>query len=577
MHDLVPNNQIAYKENCSTADHILCLKNIIDKYISRVSRTNLYVCFVDFRSAFDTVWRQALLYKLLKMDIGGNFLNIIENMYQNVLYRVKMNGFTSQNITSNVGVKQGCVLSPLLFNLYLSDLPRIFTDECHPIHLNDCKLNCLMFADDLILMSESAEGLQKCLDKLQEYCTKWCLTVNIDKTKVIIFNKGGARYSRYKFRIMNCDIEITDKYCYLGIIFSASGSFTKACDALYDKALKAFYKFKQLHPQNNVKLAMRLFDTLVVPILTYAGTIWAPLYAHKISIENFFTTCNDSPIERLNVKLCKYLLGVHKKSTNNAVRGELGRYPLLINVLECSVRYYNRMLSSRNDSLVKLSCLDSDVRSCEKSWVVAIENLSTLFGTQAQMKTRMLQLYQEKWENLIHSLSMDNDGKLRTYAKLKKSFKIENYVLQFPLHIRRNFTKLRISAHSLAIETGRFNKPQKKPIEKRTCFHCKQVEDEFHFIFNCPLYNEERTAFATKLASFSILTVTPTTESFILIMSALEGDAEVGLAVCDFINECLLKRTQALSENNEREILLRPEITITHSGRHSYRPAILDL
>ena len=73
------------------------------------------------------------------------------------------------------------------------------------------------------------------------------------------------------------------------------------------------------------------------------------------------------------------------------------------------------------------------------------------------------------------------------------------------------------------------------------------------------------------------LTVTPTTESFILIISALEGDAEVGLAVCDFINECLLKRTQALSENNEREILLRPEITITHSGRHSYRPAILDL
>ena len=118
--------------------------------------------------------------------------------------------------------------------------------------------------------------------------------------------------------------------------------------------------------------------------------------------------------------------------------------------------------------------------------------------------------------------------------------------------------------------------PPKKPIEKRTCFHCKQVEDEFHFIFNCPLYNEERTAFATKLASFSILPVTPTTESFILIMSALEGDAEVGLAVCDFINECLLKRTQALSENNEREILLRPEITIMHSGRHSYRPAILD-
>ena len=65
VHNLVPKCQIAFKDKCSTSDHILCLKNIIDKYISRVYRTNLYVCFVDFRSAFDTVWRQALLYKLV--------------------------------------------------------------------------------------------------------------------------------------------------------------------------------------------------------------------------------------------------------------------------------------------------------------------------------------------------------------------------------------------------------------------------------------------------------------------------------------------------------------------------------
>ena len=60
-------------------------------------------------------------------------------------------------------------------------------------------------------------------------------------------------------------------------------------------------------------------------------------------------------------------------------------------------------------------------------------------------------------------------------------------------------------------------------------------------------------------------------------MSALEGDAEVGLAVCNFINECLLKRTQTLSEKHERETLLRPDVTITHSGRHSNRPVIFDL
>ena len=126
----------------------------------------MYACFVDFKSAFDTVWRRALLYKILKLGVAGNFLNIIENMYSSVNYCVKLDGSLSDSITSNVGVKQGCVLSPLLFNMFLSDLPDIFDNSCDPVNLLDVKLSCLMFADDLIILSESASGLQSALNKL---------------------------------------------------------------------------------------------------------------------------------------------------------------------------------------------------------------------------------------------------------------------------------------------------------------------------------------------------------------------------------------------------------------------------
>ena len=156
----------------------------------------------------------------------------------------------------------------------------------------------------VILSEISAKGLQKAIDRLQDYCSKWGLTVNIDKTKVLIFNKGGYKFSTYKFTLNGAVIDIVQSYCYLGIIFSASGTFNKACEALTSKALKAFYKFKQIHPNNNVPLALKLFDTLVSPIACYSGAIWGVLCTGK-NVDIYDLNFHRS----VNVKFC-YLEGI---------------------------------------------------------------------------------------------------------------------------------------------------------------------------------------------------------------------------------------------------------------------------
>jgi hypothetical protein len=358
-HNLIPNNQIGYKKNARTVDHILTLKNIIDKYIFKLPRKYLFVCFVDFKSAFDTVWRNALFYKLLLNDIGGNFLSVIQSMSNNVYYCVKMKSGITNKIPSNVGVKQGCVLSPTLFNLYLADLPDIFDDSCDPIMNFDTTLSCLMFADDIILMSESADGLQKCIDKLHSYCDKWSLTLNTKKTQVLIFNKGGHSFKRFKFNYGNIPIEITQKYCYLGILFSACGTFTAACQNILNKSLKVFFKLKQLDTRDNVKLTLKLFDSLVTPVIMYGCEIWAPLLCRGLNSSNFMHLCDSSVLEKVNIKLCKYVLGVSRKSTNAAVRGELGRYPIMLRALSQSVNYWMRLGLLPIDNLVRKSYLDT--------------------------------------------------------------------------------------------------------------------------------------------------------------------------------------------------------------------------
>ena len=593
-NNLIPDCQLGYKKKASTADHILTLKNLIDKYILRASRCYLFACFVDFKSAFDTVWRRALLYKLIKLGVSSKFVTMIESLYFEVYYCVKLNGVVSEKISSNVGVKQGCVLSPLLFNLFLSDLPDIFDSSCDPVGVLNRKLSCLMFADDLVILSESAKGLQNALDKLYEYCTKWGLTVNTGKTKVVIFNKGGHKFSSFKFNLNGADVDIVQSYCYLGIIFSSCGSFNRACEALTNKALKAFYKFKQIHPSDNVLLALKLFDTLVTPIATYCGSIWGVLCTGKNTDVYDINLYDKPPLEKLNIKLCKYLLGVNKFSVNHAVRGELGRYPMLINVLNMCTKFKSRVSSLSEDNLMKKSCLELaesirnkelyDTESINKSsWQSRVDHL-TAIGLGDNTKLLLENIYSCLWNDLMSNQTCDN--KLRTYAKFKKEFELENYIVTIPLSKRRMFTKLRISSHSLAIETGRHKQiPKRNDIKcnfcahfkdsctcnkfkyHRLCFNCNVIEDEKHFLLNCAVYDQIRIDLFNDINDTFNLNTSDNDLCFITLMNCLNGDSELAPLVCNFVNACFDLRRHYSEPFDDNKTISGP--TYTRSGRLS--------
>ena len=226
-HKLIPDAQIGFKRGARTSDHIFTLSTLITKYISKKGG-KLFACFVDFKSAFDTVWRNALFYKLYQMNIGGSFMALVRDMYAQVQYSIKIDGGITRAFDSSIGVKQGCVLSPPFFKLFLADLPNIFDSSCHPVTLNGKSLHCLMYADDLVLMSETKEGLQAGIDKLGKYCSRWNLTINSSKTQIVIFNKTGHIFKKLKFSLNGRPLDVVKEYPYLGIVFDTCGSFNSA-------------------------------------------------------------------------------------------------------------------------------------------------------------------------------------------------------------------------------------------------------------------------------------------------------------------------------------------------------------
>ena len=148
-------------------------------------------------------------------------------MYSKTRCCIKLNSSITPTFNYNRGVRQGCVLSPALFNLFLNDLPlQLNCPEVDPFLLPDgTKLSCLLYADDLVLLFHSQQGLQNSLDKLSTFCEQWKIQVNLKKTKIMVFQKKCRKSFNPSFSYKKDVIQKVNDYTYLGIKRTSTGSF----------------------------------------------------------------------------------------------------------------------------------------------------------------------------------------------------------------------------------------------------------------------------------------------------------------------------------------------------------------
>lgn len=323
-------SQIGFLPGHRTADHVLTLRTLIAKQVNH-RKESIYACFVDFKKAFDSIWHQGLLYKLLSYDINGNFYNLIKDLYSKSNCNIKLGQHKTKSFKYLRGVRQGCILNPLLFNLYLNELPFSLnkTKSSDPLILPDgTKLNSLLYADDLIILSRSKQGLQNCLNTLQSFCNDWKLNVNLKKTKTMIFQKKIRKSQNTVFHLNGNPIEAAHEYTYLGVKLTPSGNFNTTQEQLREKILHSFFGLRKYIDINTLTphLASKLFDTMIAPILTYNSEVWGAY------VKSDFNRWDSSPIEKAHLRFCKSYLATNKKASNIACRAELGRYPLKISI-----------------------------------------------------------------------------------------------------------------------------------------------------------------------------------------------------------------------------------------------------
>lgn len=493
---------------------------------------------MDLKRAFDSVYRDGLWYKLINSGIDGKLLSIIRSMYNEAKSCVKQFNTLSEFFSSNVGLLQGEVISPILFSLFLNDIEISLQSSMDAgITLEQISIYLLMFADDAVIFSETIEGLQLSLDNLYQYCKKWKLTFNIDKTKIVVFRKGGKLSQNEKWTFNGDEIEIVSTFNYIGIVLSSGGSFAKATSTLSGKALKATNALFSITKNKEVPLDImfNLFDTFVGSVLNYGCEIWG------------FSRADN--IERVHRKFCKWLINVKNSTNNLALYGELGRYPLFIGRQVRIVKYWLKLNSIKNRNCILWNILGMLRRETESNiniinWTTNVKNLLQksgfpdvwLYPTSVEvnkfiniLKIRLLDLYISEWRE-----GMSLRTSLIIYREMKQTFEMSPYLLKMQNRkLRNTIAQFRLSSHQLAVEVGRHRNIQRS---ERKCTFCNrdEIEDEFHFILVCPYYSDLRIKFIhnyfyTRPSVFKFITLLNSTKLKILNRLAIYLNKAVSL------------------------------------------------
>jgi len=510
--NIFAEEQNGFRRDRSCTDHIFSFTSIVQNRLSENLPT--FTCFIDMQKAFDWVDRDLLFYKLLQNNIDGRIYNAVKALYSNPVAQIKLNKAYTEWFETNSGVKQGDCLSPTLFGIYINDLVSELNSHDLGVKLRDVKVSILLFADDIVLIAESAEKLQLMLNIVHEWCRKWKLIVNKEKTKIVHFRNPRQARTEVTFKYGECVLEIVDKYKYLGTLLNEHLNFNITADVLASaggRALGAviskFSKFRNV----GFTTFSKLFESSVLPIMEYASEVWG--YKGYIKCE------------RVQQRAARYYLGVHSKTPLLALSGDIGWLNTHTLRLIKIAKFWNRLINMDETRLTKkLFLYDKSV--CKNNWSADFKCLCNSVGmnemfdnlTQVDINmftSNLITIDATRWKSDIIL-----KPKLRTYVKFKDTFVTEDYVKYCLSRRKRSLlAQFRMGVLPLAIETGRFKGIN---VNERYCKFCPdlKVEDEQHMLCECSLYIPLRTVLyenvAKNLPEFNYLN---SEEKFIYLLS----------------------------------------------------------
>lgn len=311
--------QFAYQKNISCLHLSFTLQECIAFHIERGSK--VYMCLLDLRKAFDVVWHDGLFYKVFILGINGKFWRFIRNCYKNMTSRVMSDGVSSDVFNVKQSVRQGGVLSPWLYLIFIDGLIKELREAGLGAFIGAIYCGVFLQADDIALLALTPKELQLMIDTCVKYFKMWRSLLNADKSLVVVFGESLQAWKKLSplrvWKAGNNIIKESRSATHVGVVLSADFSSSERTKLACTKGRGALMSLAGagVRPKGlNPLTSSNLYKQVVLPGALYGSELWWRYSSTDlVKLEQMHRFCikviQDLP-RRCRTKMCQSLLGL---------------------------------------------------------------------------------------------------------------------------------------------------------------------------------------------------------------------------------------------------------------------------
>ena len=398
VEDKILEYQSGFRPGRSVQDHIHTLRQVCE--ITYRYQRKVHACFIDLQKAFDSVKRKELWKALSEHNVSDSLIGSIKSFYLNPKSMVQISGKTSKQFKIDVGVRQGCILSPLLFIILMNSVSR----ECGEMRptqigmwkLKPVQLRMLAFADDLVIFGNTEQDLQHNLNILNRELKKRGLKINPNKTKSMLISR---EHNEHEIKLEGETLEQVDSYKYLGVIIKSNCSLKEEINQRISKATKVYGQLGNSiigKKELTARAKMSIFNSVYCPTLMYGSESWTLDGRDK------------SRLQAAEMKFLRRTIGKTRKDKirNTRVREEVNSEKLSIKIEKNQLRWFGHVNRMKDDRIPKmiLECKQQDKLPKgrpRKVWQDGVTEIIKDRGYRP-LEAKRMSLNRIQWRKFVH-------------------------------------------------------------------------------------------------------------------------------------------------------------------------------